>query len=538
MIDKLPRRTCWQHLPWLFVWTIAITVLLLPAIPYLQTLVTDDALYYPIIARNLTTGLGSTYDDGITVTNGYHPLWAWVQVAVAWPLRAYPALVYLWWIKALIVATVLAALYVWHRVIKAIWADDVAALTYVLLLGGYWWSIYTLYSGMETPLVVLMIGLLLLQTLRTMERAVITWWDSSLLGLLFAATFLARLDSIFFLLVLACWLAYHCFTRRCYRPLFITFGIASVAILPYLFWNLWTFGHVMPVSGLKKSPGLQLTDRLADQARFWGDKLENLHALFGGPGLLATGLILIVLLTVTRVALRKGVRQWGVLWTVPLGAVLHYFYTAFLMTEGDVHWYQYLEYLSAYLVIATFAYAVSHWFTGLHRRLAPLPLLLLALLLVCILALHAPHTLRNRVNVATVEAGLWASQHTPPTARFGMYDSGIFHFVANRPTLALNGLAGDRELLALAQRRAIREIVQRYALDYLVTVIPARDLHTLPPEHLIYLSSPVRVSRFRFGLAHYAVVDAQLYTGAVPFRLSDPQLCRNQAILQEGCVTQ
>ena len=35
----------------------------------------DDAFYYFQIARNLAAGEFSTFDGGITRTNGYHPLW-------------------------------------------------------------------------------------------------------------------------------------------------------------------------------------------------------------------------------------------------------------------------------------------------------------------------------------------------------------------------------------------------------------------------------------------------------------------------------
>ena len=35
----------------------------------------DDSFYYFQIARNLAEGKFSTFDGGITQTNGYHPLW-------------------------------------------------------------------------------------------------------------------------------------------------------------------------------------------------------------------------------------------------------------------------------------------------------------------------------------------------------------------------------------------------------------------------------------------------------------------------------
>ena len=47
----------------------------------LQWFSTDDAFYYFKIAGNITQGLGSTF-DGISPTNGYHPLWMLVLIPI------------------------------------------------------------------------------------------------------------------------------------------------------------------------------------------------------------------------------------------------------------------------------------------------------------------------------------------------------------------------------------------------------------------------------------------------------------------------
>ena len=45
---------------------------------------TDDAFYYFQIARNLAEGKFSTFDGGITRTNGYHPLWLFLITPFYW----------------------------------------------------------------------------------------------------------------------------------------------------------------------------------------------------------------------------------------------------------------------------------------------------------------------------------------------------------------------------------------------------------------------------------------------------------------------
>ena len=44
----------------------------------------EDAFYYFQIARNLAEGKFSTFDGGITRTNGYHPLWLFLITPFYW----------------------------------------------------------------------------------------------------------------------------------------------------------------------------------------------------------------------------------------------------------------------------------------------------------------------------------------------------------------------------------------------------------------------------------------------------------------------
>ena len=52
----------------------------------------DDAFYYFEIASNMAEGQFSTFDGGITRTNGYHPLWLWLITPFYWFLDKEAAL--------------------------------------------------------------------------------------------------------------------------------------------------------------------------------------------------------------------------------------------------------------------------------------------------------------------------------------------------------------------------------------------------------------------------------------------------------------
>src|SRR5262245_41643821 len=74
---------------------IFLTIVIIPAHTWIANLAAGDALYYPTIARNIALGFGSTY-DGITQTNGYHPLWCWLQVPIAAITGPFGPMGYLW----------------------------------------------------------------------------------------------------------------------------------------------------------------------------------------------------------------------------------------------------------------------------------------------------------------------------------------------------------------------------------------------------------------------------------------------------------
>src|SRR6201992_2723619 len=44
-------------------------------------LLQDDCFYYLQVARNIASGHGSTF-NGLTLTNGYQPLWLWILAGV------------------------------------------------------------------------------------------------------------------------------------------------------------------------------------------------------------------------------------------------------------------------------------------------------------------------------------------------------------------------------------------------------------------------------------------------------------------------
>jgi len=486
-VSRLLRCVCWS-LPLL----VCVLIAYIPSESYVVNLVTDDALYYPTIARSIVMGGGSSY-DGITQTNGYHPLWLWLELPVAALAGRLEPLTYLWFIKLFMCGVVLLALMVWERLIQRVTRSGWLTSTIVLLLGSYWWSIYTLYSGLETPLVILLMGTSVLLAHRLLSSDTPSPCLLLSLAVAMAATFLARLDTVFFLAVLG--VPTLIGLKRNIQRALIWLVPMILLPLPYLWWNLSNFGSIVPVSGLKKTVvGINLALQYNIFAKFWLDKLAKALGFLHPVG----AVILLIAIAVALYFLRRQIgdqlKRLSILWVVPICALLHYGYTSIFMSEGDIYWYQYSEYLTAFLMLAVVVAAAAAWLRA-HARLAVaqwLPITVVLIGVLAVLTLYVPRKLPNQVNLQAYRTAVWARGHVDSESgpRFGMVDSGIFRFVSGFKTLSLNGLAGDRQLLELVRQEALPEIINHYKLNYVTYFYPTEKIVGIPPNYVLYRSDP------------------------------------------------
>ena len=115
----------------------------------------DDAFYYFQVARNLAEGKFSTFDGGITQTNGYHPLWMLLITPFYWvfdPERA------LFAIKAFEIMLIAGGV----ALVAA--AARLARLPYILLFAALptLYQHHALITGMEAAAALFMLGLFIL----------------------------------------------------------------------------------------------------------------------------------------------------------------------------------------------------------------------------------------------------------------------------------------------------------------------------------------------------------------------------------------
>lgn len=494
---------------------VLLTVASIPARTWVTSVATDDALYYPVVARNIVSGLGSTY-DGLTQTNGYHPLWCWLQIPIAAVFRSADMMTFLWFVKLLIAATVGSALVVWARLLLRVTGCSWMTATFTVLLGAYPWSVFTLYGGMETALVVLLMGVCLTLALRLF--AMRTAASAFLFGAALAACFLARLDSVFFVGLLGLAALVRIGSDLRLQAMWIAPAVAFVT--PYLIWNTIEFGGPMPVSGMRKTVsdpdiGRQFS-RFLD--KFAEPKFEKFVDLVHPVGAVLLGLATVAALWLLRARIAGTVRLLGILWLLPAAATVHLLYTVVFMTEAHVSWYQYAEYLSAFLAASVLVSAAAAGLSGLKAGalIKWLPFGAVYAAVLAVLVSSAVSDLPKPTNLGNYEAGIWARDHLQPKElRFGMIDPGVFRIASGFDTVALNGLAGDRRMMMLYRDRSIAEIIPSYDIDYVVVFAAEKDVRMIPPEYVAYRSQPV--DRHLLGQGRIMIVKPEYWNGKKAF---------------------
>ena len=217
----------------------------------------DDSFYYFQIARNLAEGKFSTFDGGITRTNGYHPLWLLLITPFYWLFDKEAALFAIKAFEIMLVAGGVALVTAAARAARMPWYLLFAALP-LLYRRPY------LIAGMEAAAALFMLGLFFLAVMlyaRDSQR-----WQWPLAAVAFALPWV-RLEYIAISLAATAALGLIEWSRRERAPgallaerarsarsvkAAVPFLAAAAGILAYFAYNGIVFGGVTPVSGATK----------------------------------------------------------------------------------------------------------------------------------------------------------------------------------------------------------------------------------------------------------------------------------------------
>jgi len=457
----------------------------------------DDSFFYFQVAVRFAESHRFTY-DGLHETYGFQPLWQLVLCAMA-PffkdresfLRGGELLLGL-----LHVATGVLLFRFMAAAVGALGGFAAA---------GYWLVnpplLYWSLGGKENALYALLLVAILLhvQTRWLDPDAKRTPASAAALGVLCGLIFLARVNALGFLGMLAATLALAAI--RAPRPNLVRNAtIAAVAaaavVAPWLAYSEFRLGGLMPTSGVMKlilshnyvenqwGIGWLSPAHFLRTARAWPAYVAGIQRDFGAPHL-ATAAVLAASLTAATLArgrsLARGLREWAVFERVAPLALLFAWAagSAFvnLLTlpiyVGYASWYAVPEALAGATLFAAcfqaFAAAATQWLGPRVRDAAVGALATFAAVAGGYALVTAVRTDRSWVapipNVYIYRLARAVAERFPRDVLFGAYDSGILAYFSERDVVSLEGLISERSY-AEGGYRDVVGYIRRTGIEY------------------------------------------------------------------------
>ena len=203
----------------------------------------DDTFYYFQVARNTAEGHFSSFDGGITRTNGYHPLWMFLLVPFFLAFDAESALFAIKFFEILVLASGIALLVLAARLARLPWPPLVAVPLAIFPQRSF-------LVGMEPALALFMLALLFV-SLALWAR------DSRMAAPLAALLFLlpwARTEYVTISLTVAAalFVIERSWRRAGLWKSLLPLAGALSGFAAYLAYNQLMFGGAVPVSGAVK----------------------------------------------------------------------------------------------------------------------------------------------------------------------------------------------------------------------------------------------------------------------------------------------
>jgi hypothetical protein len=426
----------------------------------------DDYFYYLRVARNIAAGHGSTF-DGSHLTNGYHPLWMLVNVALAW---IFPGRTFFLALLAVIFACVMATYAFAERALSRYGSAGMACCAAGLLAAD---ALMLMSGGMEIVLTLPLLAALCAFRLRRFA------WNARsglLYGLLCAALVLSRLDAALFVVLLAVldlWLAAAVPARARIRTA-AAFVAGMLPVLLYLGINLWLFHTAMPVSGeakeLRRHHAMGAAPFRSALIRAWAP--EKYFLVW--PVLLASLVVLVLVAVRGPGRLERGHRALAA--ALIVFPYLHLCVLSMLSDWPIWPWYLY-PFVGAGLGVALVLFSRAG---GWEREMARVGTPVLATGFVLLAAIFAAVQWRNArrpdklifsMYFGAVDLRGFAANHP---GVYAMGDrAGTPGLLVSEPIVQLEGLVMDKGFLRnFREQKDLKEVLREYGVRYYVATNP------------------------------------------------------------------
>ena len=344
----------------------------------------DDSFYYFTIAQYLADGFFSTFDGGLTRTNGYHPIWLLIITPMYWVFDAESAVFAIKAFEVILVSTAVALVALAVRLARLPWILLFTVLPIFL-------SNRALFGGMEAAAGLFWLAMFLLSLVLFAQSPDRWRW------LLAVVAFTLPWVRLEYVAISLAGTSLLCLIERSWKKrdglacsistlkAGVPFFSAGVGILVYFAYNWLVFDGLVPVSGAIRQSAAQ---SLWDEAGGY-DVVQNfkrfLHVWIFNEELLVALEICAYLMLVWGVARRsRGREDWLMLtWMVGLfslaaGHLAKFAQSVLTMhpVTGSYGWY----FVPAYLMMALIVplrffiviYCIRHVVGQQSRRMAEL----------------------------------------------------------------------------------------------------------------------------------------------------------------------
>ena len=506
----------------------------------------DDAFYYFQIAYNLSQGKFSTFDGGITQTNGYQPVWLMLITPFYWLFDKETAL---YGIKAFEIMLVAGGVAV---IAFAAWLSRLAWPLLFAALPMLYRNPVELLWGMEAAAALFTLSLLILAVclyMRSPDR-----WKWHVAALAFALPWV-RIEYIAISIAVTAALCAIEWSRQERRSLrlselanirrsYIPLMGAIAGILVYFAYNGLVFGGVLPVSAATK---------LALSQAQWAEDggysfLENFQymirqEIFFDDELLIALEICAYLLLAWRFALRSNDRRDWLMVAFLVGAFglaaghIAKFAQTVLATHPDTGnqiWYFVPAYLMTALIIPIRLYIAIHL---IRRFLAPRWRIAANALCAGVVVTGAALLIGNAgfaepfkwvdKDSGSIQIGRGTSSYMgaqvmnralPEGSVIGAWDAGVIGYFSRFPVVNLDGLVNSYEHLDIIRQRQtspdkhatlvdLQMQMAEAARSYGITHFANNMRYDYTPPNIIFEAAPFDASAYgehRFKIWLYA----------------------------------
>ena len=451
-----------------------------------QTVVADDFYYYLIPARSFVE-TGVTSFDGITETNGYHPLWMAVIVSLVGLSGSNFTL--FWILLFLLLAALSITTFIQLRSFSELlfgqhwWVSTV-------VLGAHCYGLAFYLCGMESS-IVLPLSVAFFHRFWVVLKKNVPPQTSQVFLLAFIASLaiLARLDiGPFVLLPMLLFLWRSRLDHKRLVLLSISIFLGLTPVLLYFIYNHLHFGHIIPVSGLAK--GLHRADFI-----FSGHMIQDLARSKRVVGYGAFVLLSVIILVWMVFRRRPISMRWIMVYIgflIPAGSILIAgFRSDWILWIWHLYWT-----VPSFVMIGCIVFTVTtEAVTGRNHLNTFMQWISPAVISIAFVVF--PEMMLGRSVIQPDYLGIESTAlrlrefSRAKGGRYAMGDrAGLTASIIERPVTQLEGLMADIHLLTcISAEKDLQVVLREYDVDYLI-VSRSRPFNSSRESRTIEIPDP------------------------------------------------